>query len=224
VDAETYWVLGRAEQVPGGGSEHPVAAGVIQRTRRFEMLAPEQVPAAVFEFTVPPGAEVRTIEGVGGYYAPSRDVIGLIDAARLTSFSLVLPSRLPGDLQARPHFRYTCQGAQCYGGDYGTAGTFGIIYLGEPGRQVFLQEHMQAQPLGRAARMITVGKRQGWLVPDPIDGHKFSLYLVEPEPELSPDGRPWPGSVELQAWGLSVDEAVMMLASLKPFPRDAASD
>jgi outer membrane lipoprotein-sorting protein len=224
VDAETYWVLGRAEQVPGGEGEQPVAAGVIQRTRRFEMLAPEHVPPAVFEFTVPSGAEVHTVVGMGEYYASSPDAISLHEAAKLTSFSLVLPSRLPGDLQARPYFRYACQGAQCYSRGYGTAGTFGIIYLGEPGRQAFLQEHAQAAPLGRAARAVAVGNKQGWLVPDLIDGHKFSLYLVDPKPDPGPDGRPWPATVELQAWGLSLDEAVMMLASLKPYPRDAARD
>ncbi len=212
VDAETYWVLGRTERVPGGEQQTEVVAGVVQRTRRFQVLSPELVPRDTFDFTPPPGAEVRTVEGIGDYYAPASDAIGLEDAARLTSFTLVLPSSLPPDLEARPLFHY--QGS-------GTAGTFGIVYLGQPGRQAYLQEYGQARPLGRAARVVAVGKMQGWLVPDPIDGQQFSLHLVEPQPDLGPDGRPWPASVELQVWGLSLDEAVAMLASLEPYRGDA---
>ncbi|MCP4540436.1 MAG: hypothetical protein GY832_25130, partial [Chloroflexi bacterium] len=74
-----------------------------------------------------------------------------------------------------------------------------------------------ARTLGRAARLVEVGDKQGWLVTDPIDGRKFSLYLVEPQPDIGPDGRPWPQTIELQVWGLTLDEAVMMLASLEPF-------
>jgi hypothetical protein len=215
VDAETYWLLDRAERVPMVGGEGAIAAGLTQRTRRFEILSPEQVPPDAFTFVPPPGAEVRTVEGIAGYYAPASDAIGLDEAATLTSFSLVLPSELPHDLQARPSFRYTCPGGQCQGP--GRAGMFSIIYLGQPGRQAFLLEYAQARLPGRAARLVAVGDKQGWLAPDPIDGRKFSLYLVEPEPDTGPDGRPWPRTVELQVWGLSLDEAVAMLASLEPY-------
>ena len=166
------------------------------------------MPSHVFAFTPPVGAEVRTSQGIADYYAPSADAIGLEEAATLTSFTLVLPSELPDDLKPRPNFRYTGPGR---------AGTFGIVYLGHAGRQAFLLEFERARALGRAARMVAVGQKQGWLVPDPIDGHKFSLYLMEPEPDPGPDGRPWPGGVELQAWGLSLDEAVAMLVSLEPY-------
>jgi hypothetical protein len=207
VDAETWWLLGRAERTPMA-EEGDVAAGFTQHTRRFEILAPQQVPPDVFDFVPPSGAEVRTVEGIAGYYTPSPDAIGLGEAAALTSFTLVLPSQLPDDLQPRPSFRY--QGP-------GRAGAFGIVYLGRPGRQAFLLEYEQARPLGRAARLVAVGEKQGWLVPDPIDGRKFSLYLVEPQPAIGPDGRLWPRGVELQVWGLSLDEAVTMLASLEPY-------
>lgn len=210
VDAETYWLLGRTERVPAVGGGDDLIAGFVQRTRRFEILSPQQVPPAVFDFVPPPGAEVRTVESIAGYYDPSPDAIGLDEAAALTSFTLVLPSELPPDLYPRPSFRY--QGS-------GRAAIFSIIYLGTPGRQAFLLEYEQALPLGRAARMVPVGDRQGWLVPDPIDGRKFSLYLVEPQPASGPDGRPWPRTVELQVWGLSLDEAVAMLASLAPTER-----
>jgi outer membrane lipoprotein-sorting protein len=215
VDAETYWVLGRIERVPQTGQQNEIAAGVVQRTRRFEILSLEQIPAGVFDFSPPPGAEVRTVEGIDGYYAPAADAIDLDDAAALTSFTLVLPSDLPDDLQPRPHFRY--QGP-------GRAGTFGIVYLGHPGRQAFLLEYEQAVPLARAARSVPVGDKQGWLVPDPIDGHKFSLYIVEPQPAVGPDGRTWPGGIELQVWGLSLDEATALLASLKPYHDDVTPD
>jgi hypothetical protein len=218
VDAQTYWLLDRVEKAPplagegnvlGGGN---VTVGYVQRTLRFEILAPDQVPPDAFDFAPPPGAEVRTVQGIAGYYAPSDDAIGLDEAASLTSFSLVLPSDLPDDLQPRPSFRHTGDGQ-----GRELAGVFGIVYLGRPGRQAFLLEYEQALPLGRAARMVMVGEKQGWLVPDPIDGHKFSLHLIEPQPETAPDGRPWPRSIELQVWGLSLDEAVAMLASLEPY-------
>jgi outer membrane lipoprotein-sorting protein len=215
VDAETYWLLGRAERVPLTGGQGAIAAGLTQRTRRFEILSPEQVPPEAFSLVPPPGAEVRTVEGIAGYYAPASDAIGLDEAAALTSFSLVLPSKLPHDLKARPSFRHTCPSGQCQGP--GRAGIFGIVYLGQPGRQAFLLEYEQARLPGRAARLVAVGDQQGWLAPDPIDGRKFSLYLVEPEPDVGPDGRPWPRTVELQVWGLSLDEAVGMLASLEPY-------
>jgi hypothetical protein len=212
VDAETYWLLDRVEKVPpleGGGD---VTVGFVQRTLRFEILSPDQVPPDAFEFAPPPGAEVRTVQGIAGYYAPTDKAIGLDEAAALTSFSLVLPSNLPNDLKPRPSFRYVGPGQARE-----IAGVFSIVYLGRPGRQAFLIEYEQALPLGRAARLLMVGGKQGWLVPDPIDGHKFSLHLIEPQPEIGPDGRPWPRSVELQVWGLSLDEAVAMLASLEPY-------
>jgi hypothetical protein len=206
VDAETFWLLDRVEKVPpldGGGN---VTVGFVQRTLRFEILSPDQAPPDAFAFVPPPGAEVRAVQGIAGYYAPTDDAIGLDEAAALTSFSLVLPSNLPKDLYPRPSFRYAGPGQ---------AGVFGIVYLGRPGRQAFLIEYEQALPLGRAARLLMVGEKQGWLVPDPIDGLKFSLHMIEPQPEIGPDGRPWPRSVELQVWGLSLDEAVAMLASLE---------
>ena len=123
--------------------------------------------------------------------------------------------RLPEDLHPRPFFRF--EGA-------GRADTFGIVYLGEAGRQAFLLEYAQTRLLGRAARAVAVGEKQGWLVTDPIDGHKFSLHLINPKPALGPDGRPWPRGVELQAWGLSLQEAVAMLASLEPYSTDARSE
>jgi hypothetical protein len=209
VDAETYWVLGRDERVPRVGAEQEVFAGIVQRTRRFEILSPDAVPSDTFGFTPPAGAEVRSVQGIAGYYAPSPDAIGLDEAAALTSFTLVLPAELPEDLNPRSFFRFTGPGQ---------AGTFGIVYLGDVGRQALLLEYAQAQLLGRAARLVTIGEKQGWLVPDPIDGHKFSLHLIEPEPAPGPDGRPWPGGLELQVWGLSLQEAVAMLASLEPYP------
>ncbi len=212
VDAETYWLLERVEKAPPVGGEGNVTVGFVQRTLRFEILSPEQAPPDAFEFTPPPGAEVRTVQGIAGYYAPADDAIGLDEAAALTSFSLVLPTNPPDDLQPRPSFHYTGTGQA-----HELAGVFGIVYLGRPGRQAFLIEYEQALPLGRAARLVMVGEKQGWLVPDPIDGHKFSLYLIEPQPETGPDGRPWPRSIELQVWGLSLDEAVEMLASLEPY-------
>jgi hypothetical protein len=215
VDSETYWVLGRDERVPRVGAEQAIFAGVVQRTRQFEILARDRVPAGTFGFTPPPGAEVRTVQGIAGYYAPSPDAIGLQEAAALTSFTLVLPAELPEDLYPRPFFRFTGPGQ---------AGTFGIVYLGDAGRQAFLLEYAQAQPLGRAARLVAIGEKQGWLVPDPIDGHKFSLYLIDPEPAPGPDGRPWPGGLELQVWGLSLEEAVAMLASLEPYPTGATGE
>lgn len=208
VDAETYWLLGRAERAPTAGDEVAVAAGFTQCTRRFEIFSPDQAPPDAFSFVAPPGAEVRTVQGIAGYYAPTPGAIGLDEAAALTSFSLVLPSELPDDLQPRPSFQY--QGP-------GLAGAFGILYLGQAGRQAFLLEYEQARALGRAARLVEVGDKQGWLVTDPIDGRKFSLYLVEPQPAIGPDGRPWPQTIELQVWGLTLDEAVMMLASLEPY-------
>jgi outer membrane lipoprotein-sorting protein len=215
VDSETYWVLGRDERLPRVEAEQGVFAGIVQRTRQFEILAPDQVPSDTFGFDPPPGAEVRTVEGIAGYYAPSPDAIGLEEAAALTSFTLVLPAELPEDLHTRPFFRFTGPGQ---------AGTFGIVYLGDAGRQAFLLEYAQAQPLGRAARLVAIGEKQGWLVPDPIDGHKFSLYLIDPEPTPGPDRRPWPGGVELQVWGLSLEEAAAMLASLEPYPAGATGE
>ncbi len=212
VDAETYWLLDRVEKAPSLEGEGNVAVGFVQRTLRFEILSPSQAPPDAFDFAPPPGAEVRTVQGIPGYYAPSDDAIGLDEAAALTSFSLVLPTNPPDDLKPRPSFHYTGTGQA---GEL--AGVFSIVYLGQPGRQAFLIEHEHALPLGRAARLVMVGEKQGWLVPDPIDGHKFSLHLIEPQPEIGPDGRPWPRSIELQVWGLSLDEAVAMLASLEPY-------
>ncbi len=80
---------------------------------------------------------------------------------------------------------------------------------------MILLEYERAQPLEQAARAVNIGQGQGWLVPDPIDAHKFSLHLVEPRGGQEGDGRSWPGSVELHAWGLALDEAVAMLASLQ---------
>jgi outer membrane lipoprotein-sorting protein len=226
VDAETYWVLGRTERVPGAGQQKDVVAGIVQRTRRFALLSLEQVPPNAFDFTPPPEAKVRRVEGIGGYYAPISDAIGLEDAAKLTGFSLVLPSDLPSDLRPRPFFRYTCPGGHapgnrgCEGQGSGQAGTFGIVYLGRPGRQAYLLEYEQAQPLRQAARVVAAGKRQAWLVPDPIGGHAFSLHLLERQPEPGPDGRRWPGGVELHVWGLSLNEAVAMLASMQPYRGD----
>jgi hypothetical protein len=217
VDAETYWLLDRAERVPAVGGGGDVAAGFTQRTRRFEILAPEQVPSDAFDFVPPPDAQVRTVEGIADYYAPSPDAIGLEEAAAVTSFTVVLPSDLPDDLKPRPYFRYTCPSGQCQAQGPGRAGTFGIVYLGRPGRQAFLLEYEGLQLPGRAARLVAVGQKQGWLVRDSVDGRKFSLYLFEPQPSVGPDGRPWPRSVELQVWGLSLDEAVAMLASLEPY-------
>ena len=215
VDTETYWVLGRVEWLPGGEPEEEIVAGVVQRTRHFRILPAAQVPPGTFDFHPPRGAEVHSVAGVADYYAPSSDAIGLADAATLAGFTMLLPAQIPKDLQPRPFSRY--QGT-------GRVGTFGIVYLGLPGRQAFLLEHEQAWPLGRAARAVAVGKKPGWLVPDPIDGHRFSLYMVEPEPRFGSDGRPWPGMVELQVWGLSVEEAVAMLASLEPYRIGAPSD
>lgn len=208
VDAETYWVLDRTERVLSASKDGLVVAGVLQRTRRFEILSADQVPPEAFKFTPPPGAEVRTIRGIGADYAPPTDTIALDDAAQLTSFTLVMPSQMPDDLQPRPHFRYQGDGA---------ATSFGIVFLGGQGRQVFLLEYEQAQSLDHAARAVTIGKTRGWLVPDPLDAHKFSLHLVEPQPARGPDSRRWPASVELQVSGLSLDEAVAMLASLEPY-------
>jgi hypothetical protein len=208
IDADSYWVLGRIERLPGVGGAGGTVAGTVQRTRRFELLPLEQVPQDAFSFSPPPGAEVRTVNGIAGYYAPTPDAIGLDEAVQLTSFTLVLPSRLPGDLQPRPFFQY--QGP-------GPAATFSIVYLGTLGRQAFLLEHQEALPLARATRMVQVGQKRAWLAPDPIDGRKFSLYLIDPQPDQGPDGRPWPGGIELQVWGMSVDEAVGMLASLQPY-------
>jgi hypothetical protein len=207
VDAETFWVLGRVERLPAA-VEGESLAGVIQRTRLFEILPPEGVPEGAFSYTPPPDAQVRTVQGLSGYYAAQPDAIGLEEAARLTSFRLLLPTDLPPDLRARPFFRY--QGP-------GPAATFGVLYLGDPGRQAFLIEYEQAGPMTRATRLVQVGSGQGWLAADPIDGRKFSLFLIDPGPALAADGRPWPGGVELQAWGLTVDEAAGMLASLSPF-------
>jgi hypothetical protein len=215
VDAETFWVLGRVEQLTGVGQEKGIIAGVVQRTRSFGVLQAWQAPVDAFDFTPPPGSEVRTVHGISGYYAPSLDAIGLDDAAALTSFALVLPSDLPADLESRPHFRR--QGT-------GPADTFGILYLGSPGRQAFLLEYERARPLGRAARMVEMGDEHAWLVPDPIDGHKYSMYILDPQPARGPDGRPWPGSVELQVWGLSLDEGRAMLASLEPHTASGAGD
>ncbi len=206
VDAETCWLLGRSEQMPTTGGDR-LAVGFSQRTTRFELLPPERVPPGTFDFVPPPGAEVRTVEGIAGYYAPTPGALGLDEAAGLTSFTLVLPSDLPPDLAPRPYFRY--QGP-------GPAGTFGILYLGRPGRQAFLLEYQDVRLPVRSARLVAVGEKQGWLVPDPIDGRKFSLLLIEPQPERGPDGRPWPRTVELQVWGLSVAEAVETLATLEP--------
>lgn len=237
VDAETYWVLDRTEWVSVAGRENEVIAGVVQRTRRFEVLPLEQIPPRVFTFTPPPQAEVRTVDGIAGYYAPSPDAAGLEDAAGLTSFTVVMPSILPDDLETRSFFRYTCPpwqttartlgrhtdpaaNALCQGQSTGRVDSLGIVFVGDTGLQAFLLEYQQTLQMGQAARVVNVGLKQGWLVPDPVDGHRFSLYLVEPRPDPGPDGRPWPGSVELQAWGLSLDAAVAMLASLEPYAGD----
>lgn len=207
VDAETYWILGRTEWLPVVGGDQEAIAGIVQQTRRFALLSPDQVPTGTFDFSPPPGAEVHIARGTAGYFAPYPDVIDLDSAAVQASFEAVLPSDLPDDLQPRPVYRQVGSGQ---------AGTFGIVYVGKPGRQAVLLEYAHSQLPGRAARLLTIGEMQGWLVPDPIDRRRFSLYLMEPRPVLAPDGRSWPGSVELQTWGLSLDEALMMLGSLEP--------
>jgi hypothetical protein len=208
VDQESYWILDRVEHISVGEGDEKRLAGVVQRTRHFELVPSDAVPHNLFEFKPPTGAQVHVAEGLADYYAPAADAISLEQAAKLTSFVPVLPADLPSDLQPRPFFRY--QGP-------GPAATFGIVYLGRPGRQAFLLELEAARPLPGATRLVNIGEQQGWMMPDRIDGRKFSLFLFEPEPEVGPDGRKRPGGVELQAWGLSMDEAKRMLSSLQPY-------
>ena len=215
VDAETFWVLGRTERVPGTGQQKEMVAGLVQRTRRFAILSPERVPANTFDFTPPPEAEVRTVEGFSAYYAPTSGIVDLEDVFKLTRFAPVLPSNVPPDLKQRSVFHY--QGP-------GGASAFGIVYWGRPGRQAHLRQYEHAGIMEQAARAVAVGDWQGWLMSDPMYGHKFSLHLVEPGPDTGPRGRRWPGGVELDAWGLSLDEAVTMLASLEPYKSDQKTE
>jgi hypothetical protein len=215
VDAKTFWVLGRTERVPRAGQQNEVVAGLVQHTRRFAILSPERVPANTFDFTPPPEAEVRTVQGIGEYFAPTIGIVDLEDIVRLTRFVPVLPSNVPPDLEQRSVFHY--QGPN-------QASAFGIVYWGRPGRQALLRQYENAEILEQAARAVAVGEKQGWLMPDPIYGHKFSLHLVEPGPDTGPRDQRWPGGVELDAWGLSLDEAVMMLASLEPYAGDESGD
>jgi hypothetical protein len=215
VDAETFWVLGRTERVPGTGQQEAMVAGLVQRTRRFAILSPERVPVNTFDFTPPPEAEVRTVEGFSDYYAPTSGIVDLEDVFKLTRFAPVLPSNVPPDLKQRSVFHY--QGP-------GRASALSIVYSGRPGRQAHLRQYEHAGILEQAARAVTVGEGKGWLMPDPMYGHKFSLHLVEPGLDTVPRGRRWPGGVELDAWGLSLEEAVMMLASLEPYTGDESGD
>jgi hypothetical protein len=244
VDAETYWVLERTERVLEPRQHEEVIAGVVQRTRRFELFSAEQVSPQVFNFMPPSGVEIHTVKGIVDYYASPAGTIGLEEASRMASFTLLMPTQLPGDLELRPYFQYACGdnpsqamsvttvGAQpdpvsqnpggvvpgsngCDDQDSGEADSFGVVFLGDAGRQVVLLEYKRAQPLEQAARAVSIGQGQGWLVSDPIDAHQFSLHLVEPRSGQTGDGRSWPGSVELHVWGLGLDEAVAMLASLQ---------
>jgi hypothetical protein len=211
VDAETFWVLGRTERVPGTGHQKETVAGIVQRTRRFAIVSPERVPANTFGFTPPPAAEVRTVKGISDYYAPISSVVDLEDTVKLTRFAPVVPSNVPPDLRQHSVIHYRGPGQ---------SSAIDIVYWGRPGRQAHLRQYEQAGSLEQAARVVAVGERQGWLVPDPIYGHRFSLHLIEPGPR----DRRWPGDVELDAWGLSLDEAVAMLASLEPYKSDQKTE
>jgi hypothetical protein len=211
VDAETYWVLGRTERVPSVSLGGEVITGIAQRTTRFAILSPERVPANTFDFTPPADAEVRTIKGINDFFVSSASSVELAVLSELTHFAPALPSDMPLDLK---------QGAAVHYQQPGQGGAFGIFYWGAPGRRAQLREYEQAEILDEAARAVAVGEKQGWLVADPIYGRKFSLHLADPGPGTASPGQSWPGAVELDAWGLSLDEAVTMLTSLEPYTGD----
>jgi hypothetical protein len=221
VDAETYWLLGREEQVPG--EDRP---RIIYRTQHFELSAPGQVPKDAFSFSPPAGASVRHLEGIDSIYrVPSLPSMPLEEAAAAAPFALLLPSALPDDLEALPYVLVDVGQPEKPVAEQ----DFIIIYQGKPGRQMLLVE--SALPKGSAfsARLVQIGDRQGWLESDLIDARQFTIYLsnwklselhapLRSRPEgIAPGDRLPPGYVRLHAWGLSVDEAIAILESLMPY-------
>jgi len=218
VDAETYWLLGREEVVVG--EARPRTA---YRTHRFELLPQDQVPDDVFTFTPPEGIQVRRLEGIDSfYYEPRLPSMTLEEAADAAPFTFLVPTALPGELEPLPHvLRHQVRQDEEFLDE-----VFLFICRGRPGQQMVLSESMLPTVSWGATRLVDVGGRQGWLESDLIDSRKFVLYLPDWDvaehyvgkgiPEEPGDRLP-PGGVVLQAWGLSVDEAIAVLESLEPY-------
>ncbi len=218
VDAETYWLLGREEVVEG--EDRP---RFIYRTERFELLPQDRVPDDTFTFTPPEGVKVRRLEGIDDFYRePRLPSLTLEEAADATPFTLLVPAALPDDLEPLPYVLLQ-EGPPDERFSYDE---FILIYRGRPGRLMTLSEYMLPREPELAARLVEVGGRQGWLESNLIDSRRFVLYLPDWDvaehyteqgiPEEPGDRLP-PGGVVLQAWGLSVDEAIAVLESLEPY-------
>lgn len=212
VDAETYWLLGREEQVQG--EDRP---RIVYRTQHFELLTPGQVPEDAFVFSSPAGVPVRHLTGIDSIYrAPSLPSMSLEEAVAAAPFVLLLPSELPDDLEALPHV--LVEGL--HSGKPVDEQDFFVIYKGKPGRQMLLAQSLLPKGPGLSARLVEIGDRQGWLQSDLIDARQFTICLPNwemPEQGSAPDAKLPPRHVMLHAWGLSVDEAIAVLESLVPY-------
>jgi hypothetical protein len=223
VDAETYWLLGREEAVEGEARPR-----FISRTRRFELLAQDQVPDHAFTFTPPEDVEVRRLEGIDSLYdKPRLPTMALEEASDDAPFIFLTPTALPDDLEppSRVLLNHLHVDAQVWDTE------FMLIYRGKPGRQIMLTESMLPRMPALAARLVDVGDRQGWLVSDPIDSRQFMILLLDSDVAkhydtslgkwkraiADPDDKLPPASVILRVWGFSVDEAIAVLASLEPY-------
>jgi hypothetical protein len=221
VDAETYWLLGREEQLVS--EERP---RIRYRTERFELLPRDQVPEGAFAFSPPPGVPIRKMDGIDSVYrTPKLPSMSVDEAVALAHFALQLPTELPGDMEALPYVLAD----EALPEELEAGPDLIVIYRGAPGRQMLLVE--SPLPTGPAllAQPVRVGEREGWLESDLIDARQFTIHLADwgvparyatpahPAEEEAPTGRLPPGHVMLHAWGLSVDEAVAVLASLMPY-------
>jgi hypothetical protein len=85
-----------------------------------------------------------------------------------------------------------------------------------------ISEFARPLPPARAARLVDVGGRQGWLERDLLRDSRFVIYLPNWDVNVQeippdPDDRQLPGLVMLDAQGLTVEEAIAVLESLEPY-------
>lgn len=211
VDAKTYWLLGQEEVVEG--EEH---ARTIYRTLRFELLPQDQVPQDTFTFTPPEGVKVRRLEGADAFYEPRAPSLTLEEAAAAAPFVFLIPTTVPDDLELWPRVLTYQMNPDRESSDI----QYDLRYRGNGTRWMTISEFARPLPPVRAARLVDVGGRQGWLERDLLLDSRFVIYLpdwdvsVQETPPDPDDKRP-PGLVILWAHGLTVEEAIAVLESLE---------
>lgn len=225
VDAETYWLLSYEEKVKG--ETYP---RTVFRTELFEVLPHHQVPDEAFTFTPADGSDLRVLQGIDNFYQmPRNPTLPLEQAIATVPFALMLPTSIPDTLQREAYVIVEQDGASPapWYDDYV------FVYRGAQGQQMLLLESMVPTGLSMITRPVEIGERQGWLSSDFLYAQVCTLHLFDWDlaeryggntglqnyvnnlPE-DPSARPEPGYVMLQTWGLTLDEAKAVMASLAP--------